>query len=284
MKRYFTAIVFFLLYLAAQSWAASLEDTYIETRDQFIRQFRKANYPVSRDDRRALNELQRQLRSIIGPVVIDGFPQQGLINLVTLYRGVGFGQVDGLRFSSGKETLLITTVRLLNDYIDRHRTLPAEYTRLAKDGEFYRLVFDWSSVTTHFAAIPSRGAPFNVFTYAFLGLRSQDTGPFVPNAIYVFISNGKYVFVVSAALTEPMMQIADCKETWGEYDKKSASAFEAYRASDLKDKRAFDDYVRYEREGFEMYRTCFGRKAITQPSFASLIRQVQSIVDRIQRQ
>ena len=46
--------------------AASLEEEYFETRDNFIRQFEKASTPI--DDRPALAELEKQLKAIVGPV------------------------------------------------------------------------------------------------------------------------------------------------------------------------------------------------------------------------
>ena len=100
--------------------AASLEEKYFETRDNFIREFEKASTPLDslaeqdahaldEKDEHALAELEKQLKAIVGPVNVEGFPKKGKINLLTLQKDYGFGQVDGLRFSAKQEYLFVTT-------------------------------------------------------------------------------------------------------------------------------------------------------------------------------
>src|SRR6266545_5597570 len=109
--------------------AASLEEKYFETRDNFIRQFEKASTPIDgfaeqdqhaldEQDKRALAELEKQLKPIVGAVNVDGLPKQGKINLETLQNGdLGFGQVDGLRFTANQEYLFVTTDNILKKYL-----------------------------------------------------------------------------------------------------------------------------------------------------------------------
>src|SRR6266566_1959322 len=106
--------------------AASPEEKYFETRDNFIREFEKAastpidslteqdQHALDEQDKRALAELEKQLKPIVGAVNVDGFPKQGKINLETLQNGdLGFGQVDGLRFTANQEYLFVTTDNIL---------------------------------------------------------------------------------------------------------------------------------------------------------------------------
>src|SRR5258705_9197386 len=65
--------------------AASPEEKYFETRDNFIREFEKAawtpidglaeqdQHAVDEQDKRALAELEKQLKPIVGAVNVEGF-------------------------------------------------------------------------------------------------------------------------------------------------------------------------------------------------------------------
>src|SRR6266536_3578913 len=111
--------------------AASLEEKYFETRDNFIRQFSSASSPEANSDEKALSKLEKQLQLIIVPVDVAHFPKRGTINLETLYQDAGFGQIDGLRFGSEHQLLFVTTTGLLNAYLQQHKKLPTELGKLA---------------------------------------------------------------------------------------------------------------------------------------------------------
>jgi len=176
MVKAFISIISLLLCITGQSEAASPQDKYIETRDEFIRQFSTASSPEANYEevlsklKKALSRLEKQLQLIIGPVDVAHFPKRGKINLETLEQGDGgFGQVDGLRFGSEWELLFVTTTGLLNGYLQQHKELPTELGKLAKAEEFYSLAFDWDAAVTHFAELPVRTTNDKSFAYAFLG-------------------------------------------------------------------------------------------------------------------
>src|SRR6266581_4245216 len=80
-----------------QPGAASLEEKYFETRDNFIRQFSTPSSPeadsyekVHSKLEKALSKLEKQLQLIIGPVDLAHFPKRGKINLETLRQDAGF--------------------------------------------------------------------------------------------------------------------------------------------------------------------------------------------------
>jgi hypothetical protein len=271
--------------------AASLEEEYFETRDNFIRQFSTPSSPEANYEkvlsklRKALSKLEKQLQLIIGPVDVAHFPKRGKINLETLEQGDGgFGQVDGLRFDSKDELLFVTTMGLLNSYLQQHKELPTELGKLAKAEEFYSLAFYWDEAVTHFAEVPVRTTNDKSFAYAFLGLWAQDIGPFPPKTLFVFFANGDRVFVVSTEVQSNIDQIAECKDVWDGFKKKSDAASAAYQASELKDQKATDDTVRYEEEGFRAYCQCFEQRAKTEPFFKQLTKQAQTLVDNLQKQ
>jgi predicted enzyme related to lactoylglutathione lyase len=264
--------------------AASPEEKYFETRDNFIRQFSTPSSPEANSDEKALSKLEKELQLIIGPVDVAHFPKRGKINLETLQQDAGFGQVDGLRFGSEHKLLFVTTTGLLNAYLQQHKELPTELGNLAKAEEFYSSVFDWDAAVTHFAEVPVRTTKDKSFAYAFLGLWAQDIGPSPPKNLFVFFTNGDRVFVVSTEAQSNIDQIAECKDVWDGFKKKSDAASATYRELELKGQKPIDDSVRYEDEGFRAYCRCFEQRVKMEPFFKQLTKQAQTLVDNLQKQ
>jgi hypothetical protein len=266
--------------------AASPEEKYFETRDNFIRQFEKASVPIDvldEKDNHALAELEKQLKPIIGPVNVEGFPKKGKINLLTLEKDYGFGQVDGLRFSAKQEQLFVTTDSILKKYLAEQPELPKDLAELSKTGEFYVRAITAEAAVTYYAEIPVKSANGKSYVHAFLGLTAQDIGPFIPKDIFVFVTNGNRILAVQSPVATEMTEIPECRNEWERFAKKKADAMEVYRSSGSKDQKATDESVQYEEQGFEAYHRCYDREAKNQKFFASLEKQAQSIVDRLLR-
>ncbi len=266
--------------------AASREETYFETRDNFIRQFEKASVPIDvldEKDKHALAELEKQLKPIIGPVNVEGFPKEGKINLLTLENDYGFGQIDGLRFSSEQEELFVTTDNILKKYLAGQPELPKDLAELSKTGEFYVRAITAEAAVTYFAEIPVKSANGKSYVHAFLGLTAQDIGPFIPKDIFVFVTNGNRILAVQSPAAAEITEIPQCRNEWERFAKKKSDAMEVYRSSGSNNQKASDESVQYEEQGFEAYHRCYDREAKNQKFFASLKKQAQSIVDRLLR-
>jgi len=276
--------------------AASPEEKYFETRDNFIREFEKASTPLDglaeqdqhaldEKDRHALAELEKQLKAIVGPVNVEGFPKEGKINLETLQNGdLGFGQVDGLRFSAKQEQLFVTTDNILKKYLAEQPELPKDLAELSKTDEFYVRAITAEAAVTYFAEIPVKSANGKSYVRAFLGLTAQDIGPFIPKDVFVFVTKGNRILAVQSPAATEIAEIPQCRNEWERFAKKKADANELYRSSGLNNQKAFDESVQqYEQQGFEAYQRCYDREAKNQKFFASLKKQAQSIVDRLLR-
>ena len=267
--------------------AASLEEKYFETRDNFIRQFAKSIDPdwmtAMKKDEHALAELEKQLKAIVGPVNVEGFPKKGKINLLTLQQDYGFGQVDGLRFSAKQEYLFVTTDNILKKYLAGQPKLPKDLAELSKTGEFYLRAITAESAVTYFAEIPVKSANGKSYVRAFLGLTAQDIGPFIPKDIFVFVTNRNRILAAQSPAATEITEIPQCRNEWERFAKKSSDAMEVYRSSGFKNQKASDESVQYEEQGFEAYQRCYDREAKNQKFFASLKKQAQSIVDRLLR-
>src|SRR6476620_12185966 len=168
--------------------AASPEEKYFETRDNFIREFEKTSTPLdslaeqdqdalNEKDRHALAELEKQLKAIVGPVNVEGFPKEGKINLLTLENDYGFGQVDGLSFSAKQEELFVTTDTILKKYLAGQPELPKDLAELSKTGEFYVRAITAEAAVTYFAEIPVKSANGKSYVHAFLGLLLKKFAP-----------------------------------------------------------------------------------------------------------
>jgi len=260
----------------------SLEEAYIATRDSFIRQFAKSEQPVN--DRSALAELEKQMRTIVGPVRIEEFSGQGNINLLTLKTESGYAQVDGLRFDSKHETLFVTTQGLFKHYLSEHPELPQALIAISKDEDFYRRVFHADAGIMHYAEVPVEHADGQSLAQAFLGVSGQDVGPFIPNEIFAFVSKGKQIRLINTPSSVVIADIPQCKSKWDTSRAKADDALARYRASQSQDKQAYDAFRRYEDEGLAAYRDCFARKAKRQPWFNSLKNQAQSLVNTLQKE
>jgi hypothetical protein len=261
----------------------TLEEKYIKTRDDYIHQFSKELPAAERDDSKALGELEQQIPTIVGPINIIGFPKQGKINLETLLPELGFGQVDGLKFVSDQESLFVTTEILLKNYLVKHPKLPKKLKNLSKSEDFYRLVFHSDAAVTCYTEVPVKKKDQS-FAYAFLGVSTQYIGHILPTEIYVFVSKENKILLVCAKVIVEIPDIPECRKEWEKFDKKKANAFELYRSSELKNKKALDESFRYENQGFEAYHHCYSKNAKNQQFFISLKRQAQSIVDRLQKE
>src|SRR5436309_1922190 len=269
--------------------AASLEEKYFETRDNFIRQFEKSIDPdwmtAMKKDEHALAELEKQLKAIVGPVNVEGFPKEGKINLETLQNGdLGFGQVDGLRFNARQEYLFVTTDNLLKKYLAGQPELPKDLAELSRTGEFYADALTSEAAVTYFAEIPVKSPNEKSYVRAFLGLTAQDIGPFIPKDIFVLVTKGNRILAVQSPAAVEITEIPQCRNEWDRFAKKKADAMEVYRSSGSNNEKAFDESVQqYEQQGFEAYQRCYDREAKNQKFFASLKKQAQSIVDRLLR-
>jgi hypothetical protein len=264
---------------ASQPADASV-DSYFAARDNFIRTFETASGPT--DDRPALADLERQVAGVIGPVRVEGFPGPGHINLETLHKELGFGQVDGLAFVAGDERLFVTTGAILERYVAENPRLPGDMPGLSRNGEFFSRVFSSGAAVTRYADVPVSASNPASQVGAFLGLTAQDIGPFVPADLFVFMAAGNRMLAVHAPARARVTDIPSCRSEWEAFDSKRREAFDRYRASDLEDKQAFEDSRRYDEQGFQAYQQCFDREARDQSWFGPLVQQAQSIIDRLQ--
>jgi hypothetical protein len=291
MKTLLTALIL-LLPLAAQ--AASPEDAYLAARDKAIARIKpkndKIDDTVTKADDAALAQLQKQLEKLIGPTTIAGISGRGKINLETLIEGeMGFGQLDGLVYQSGDEKtrVIVTTTPLLKRWIAAHKkwwddnNIPQEMNAALKSEPFYTQAMSSDAAVWHYADVPVATSANATFVTAMLDARRQDIGLTTPTELLVAVAGPVRAFIWSAPVNQKITMMPECAAVWDAAQKKADDAYEAYRASDLKDEKKFEDSKTILDNADAGYRKCFAARVKDTPFFAEITKQAQELVDRM---
>ena len=198
------------------------EKKYFQTRDHYLARFQQLHdsHPEALGspdtqvrDANALENLEKQLRSILGPLGVKGFDEPGKINFETLVPGDGgYDQVDGLAALAQDKRLLITNTALLANYLKHHPKLPTSLDKLVRHDDFYPRVFDWDVGVISVATLPLKKAAGVSFAHAFLALEGQDIGHFMTNTIIVFVVHGKKIAVIQSRLADQPSVMPACTE------------------------------------------------------------------------
>ncbi len=288
-------LIALMVLLPAAAKGASPEEGYLASRDRYIAKFKQsagqADDRVRKAEERALGDLEKQLRRIIGSLSIEGFSPQGKINLDTLTPGeIDFGRLDGLVYSSAddKTRVLVTTDALLDRWLRAHRNwwpglanVPQAVGDALKSEAFYTQALATDAAIGRYAELPVAKPAKAGFAFAMLAARSQDIGPRTPEEVIVSVVQAGRVFVVSAPANAKVDPIPACEEVWREYQGKADSIFSAYTASDPKDDKLLAEHTQLQEEGDAAFRRCFAERARNEGFFAKLVEQAQALVDRL---
>jgi hypothetical protein len=289
-------ITLMLLFPAAAN-AASTEESYFATRDAYIDKLKPTEINVDVDERvlkqeqAAREDLERQLRRIVGTVEIKGFAGPGKSNLETLFKGdQGFGLLDGLLYSSAddKTHIVVSTDALLDHWLKEHKdwwggtvaNVPQEVGAVFKSEAFYTQVLQTDAAVFKYAELPVAKPGAAKLASAMLVARAQDLGPRTPDELIVAVLQGGRVFVVTAPASARIEPMPACERIWQEAVRKSTAAQEAYAKSEPKDEKLAEQSTRLEEEGDAAFRRCFAERATSHASFAMLTQQAQVLVDR----
>jgi hypothetical protein len=237
--------------------SAALEDQYFATRDSYIQKFSATTSDSFTDNQNALEILEQKIKTIIGPVNIEGFSGKGEINLETLYNELGFGMLDGVVYRSKDASLVVTTSRILNRYLSDGKYTAKDLATLAEDEGFYTAALFSDVAVSLYTPIPLIKNNNTDSVYAYIGLIAQDIGPFLPDRIFVIAKRDERVFFVTALVSNPPPEIESCKKVWFETAKKNEEA--AYSA----------------------YQECYGKSIRESSFYKDVSKQADEIVKRI---
>lgn len=269
----------------ADASAASPLDDYIAARDAYLKQFRDGDNVDSETVRaahqRALDDLEAQLRRIIGPSELGGFPPQGKVNLDSLSEGdEGFGLLDGLVYAAGddKTRIVVTTRELLDRWLAAHvkwwgdkNDMPPGLEPALKSEAFYTQALSTDAYFYKFVDIPVVRTAGTTFAFATLVGRAQDDGLQTPSEVVVSVLRGGRAYVIVAPAAATAATTRQCAQGWQKAEKQALQD-QSDKASERRE------------EAYRAYRGCFAAQAPRQSYFAALTKQAQALVDILPKQ
>jgi hypothetical protein len=222
MRRFIGATVAGLLAAGTMALAAAAtpEDAYIAARDAAISRIKAAEDAEQRGpmdsigdkilsaEAQARAELEKQMRAIIGPVIIKDMTGEAKLNLDTLSEGdEGFGILDGMVNGGldAKTRVIVTTESLFRRWLKQHKEwwdkdsndIPQEPNAAVKANNFYTQAVLTDSAILRFADLPIRKPAGAAFAYAMLAARTQDDVPHKADEIFLAVAQGGKVFVAN---------------------------------------------------------------------------------------
>lgn len=252
------SIMLMLIFLgtANAAYANNLENEYLLEKNQYITRFSAENVDSNLDDQAELSTLERKLKKLIGVVSIEQMPKEGVINLETLLPELGFGMLDGLRFSNEYTRYLVTTPKLFFHFIDDQKYAAKDLASLsAIDNLYGRALFS--------DVFSSLYAPLKVKTgksehvYASLGLLSQDIGSWGPHEIFVLAKIHNRIYMVSDTIHSKPPVFPVCEEKW---------KVESKRDEDL---------------AYSNFRKCYGEWIVSTEFYEAAVVQANKLIQRI---
>jgi hypothetical protein len=294
----FAAIVLALSLTAGGALAASPEADYLEARDKAIAEVKALENSKASQSAidaamdKALADLTKRLKDIVGPVSIKGFPGAGRLNLLNEAYGSLDGSLDGVAYDDQGSGVVVTTRSLLTAWLegkakdeDKESRLPTDVEAAVRQENFYTLSFGGDAAIVKFADLPVTKPAGAALAVAALGLIMQGTGYSPPDTIVATVVKGDRVFVASIPRTAPIGKIPACDAILTESSRKADKLQAEYdaedRASGLKNKKLFDEISQAQDQGYTDARACFNARAPKQSFFAGLTKEAQSLVDRL---
>ena len=281
--------------------AATPEDAYIAARDAAIARIKAAADAEKRGpmdgygdkilaaEAQAQAELEKQMRAIIGPVVIKGMTGEAKLNLDTLSEGdEGFGILDGMVYGGldAKTRVVVTTDSLFRRWLKQHKEwwgkdsndIPQEPSAAVKANNFYTQAVLTDSAILHFADLPIRKPAAATFAYAMLASRTQDDVPHKADEIFVAVAQGGKVLIANTNEFSAVGPIAACDAIRSDLVKRSIAAAEDEGLDDKARREKSDDLS--GKSDSEFLR-CFADNASQQDGFAAATQAAQGLVDRL---
>jgi hypothetical protein len=271
------------LLLAFPASAASPTQDYLAARDGYIRAYQHAADGDYDKMKLALAELEAQLRRIVGPTTLAGFPADGKIHLDTLSTAdEGFGLLDGLAYAipldetgiGDKVGVVVTTRPLFEAWLKAHKTkwfgqepLPQDPSAALKSDDFYRQALSTDAGVVIYAQLAVAKPAWARLAYGVLALRTQDAVGATPKEMDIVVIGSERVYAVTAKLESAIGPIAACEKVRQTFQERIDAATSSDKATKL------------GAQGERAFLQCFATRARNEAGFAAAVRQAQALID-----
>jgi len=270
----FAGVLLALSLMASGALAASPEAAYLAARDKYIAEIKAfedskaSESAIQAAENKAVADLEKRLRDIVGPVAVKGFPPADTLNLALREHDEEFGDLDGLTSNSEGQDVVVTTRPLLMAWLEqmvkdevKDRRLPTDVDAAVRQDGFYTFSLGADAAFAKYADLPVMKPPGADLAVGALGVFQQADGPWTPDWIVATVIKGNRVFVASVRHKPPVGKIPACGAIWAKAKREQAA--EALEQDD-KD-----------------YRACFNAHAPKERFFAGLTNEAQSLVNRL---
>jgi hypothetical protein len=286
MKSLITLSLTILLAFPAAGSAASPEQAYLAARDGYIKTFQHGygGSDVAKHER-ALADLQTQLRKLIGPTTLPGFPAEGKIHLDTLSReDQGFALLDGLAYVipldekgiDEKARVVVTTRGLFDTWLKAHKT---SLQVAPRSEDFYRGALSTDAAVMVFAPLPVAKPAWATTAFGVLAIRTQDDVGSTPDEIDIVVAGTTRAYAATAKLETKVGAIADCEKSRQQMKSQAEAAQAAYEKSGAKNGALFDKAKKLEAGADRAYLQCFATRAQDASGFAAAVKQAQALIE-----
>lgn len=286
MKTLLALSLTILLALPAAGSAASPEQAYLAARDAYVKAFSHGETdPDFEKHKRALADLETQLRKIIGPTTLPGFPAEGKIHLDTLStEDEGFGLLDGLVYAiplddkgiDEKVSVVVTTRTLFETWLRAHKT---NLQAALKSDDFYRQALSTDSAVVTFAQLPVAKPSWARIAFAVLAIRTQDLVGSTPDEMDIVVVGAERAYAVTAKTEVAVGPIAACEKPRQQFKAQAQAAWAAYERSGKKNEALSDKATKLEGQSDTAYVQCFATHAHDASGFAAAVKQAQALID-----
>jgi hypothetical protein len=284
MKALIALTLSFLLYFPTAGSAASPEQAYLAARDGYFKTFQHIANDGDYDRMKlALTDLEAQLRRIIGPTTLAGFPADGKIHLDTLTtEDEGFGLLDGLDYAipldqtaiGDRVSVVATTRSLFDAWLRAHKTkwwnqdpLPQDLPAALKSDEFYRQALSTDAAVVIFAQLPVAKPAWARLAFAVLAIRTQDAVGSTPTEMDIVVLGAQRAYMVTAKLEAAVGPVEACDTIRQRFKTRADAVRSGSRATKL------------EAQGERAFLQCFATQAQNAPGFAAAVKQAQGLID-----
>jgi hypothetical protein len=282
-------LCFFLIFSAAPAAdpaPSSPVDIYISARDHYIAAFKDAAEGDKKADA-ARNDVERLLRAAVPAWSAPGFPSTGEVNLNCLDdNDLGFSALDGLEYSAGDTSVIVTSRTLLLRWLIRHNAeygtdkMPVSIPRVFRAGNFWTYSSCPDAATQLTGMVLVKAPPGADLAIAQIAAVAQvPAKDEAPSAMLAAVMRGDRVFIARQKLTVTFDKPEMCKKALDQTLAKSEKALKEYQAAKAKDPKAFDTHQQLEEQADRDYRACFAQHLPAQKTYTAVQKQAQALVD-----
>ncbi|QGM96223.1 hypothetical protein [Methylocystis parvus] len=283
-----------VLFLSFAAMAGAPEEDLIAARDAAAAkikkiQEKKPDADTSKIDSRALADLQKRLRAIVGDLDVRPYPAKGKLAYETLSENeVGGGGFDALRFGKGDDSpeVYVTTEGLARHWIaqpsewwTKTRKTPPTIDEAFAIDDFYAESTSADAAFARTAILPIARPQGASYAVALLGGWAQDIGANPNQQIVVALRKDGKVYIAMEKAGKFKL-IPACEAAWKEAEKKSEALGKKYEAGGSKDEKLLDGSNKALEQGDRDYRACYGERLSKEAFYPELVKEAQEIADR----